>query len=65
MNFLSVTNWFGGKSVFFASVFTVVGIILAFLGKLTPNYIALAGAMQTLIAGRSIADDYHERNCKS
>jgi len=57
----SAYSWFGGKSTFFAFWFFVFGVILAFLGHLTGQYIALAGALQTIIATRSICDDLHER----
>lgn len=57
-----VYNWFGGRSTAFTLWFFVVGVILAFQDKLSVNYIALAGALQTIIATRSIAGDYHERN---
>jgi len=56
-----VYNWFGGKSVAFALWFFVVASILAFVNKLTANYVAVAGALQALIAARSVASDYHER----
>jgi hypothetical protein len=59
-----VYNFFGGKSTFFAFWFFIVGIILAFKGKLDMNYLGLAGGLQTLIALRSMGDDYHERECK-
>lgn len=58
----SVYNWFGGRSTAFALWFFIVGVILAFQNKLSVNYIALAGALQTLIATRSIAGDHHERS---
>ncbi len=59
-----VYNWFGGRSTAFTLWFFVIGVILAFMDKLSVNYIALAGALQTIIATRSIAGDYHER-CKT
>lgn len=51
----------GGKSVFFALVFLVCGIILAFTGKLNASYVGLAGGVQGLISIRSIMDDFHSR----
>jgi hypothetical protein len=54
--------WFGGRSTAFTLWFFIVGVILAFQDKLSVNYIALAGALQTIIATRSIAGDYHERS---
>jgi len=61
MDMNQIYNWFGGKSIAFALWFFVAGTVLAFIDKLTPNYIAMAGALQTLIAVRSVASDYHER----
>jgi hypothetical protein len=57
-SFVDVTNWFGGKSVFFAVWFFVVGVYLCLHKELDMTYIALAGAIQGLVALRSIADDY-------
>lgn len=54
--------FFEGKSTFFAFIFFSVGSALAFLGKLTPEYVAMASAVQLLLVTRSIMDDYHERN---
>lgn len=61
MNMNKVYNWFGGRSSAFALWFFVAGTILAFIDKLSVNYIAMAGALQTIITTRSIADDYHTR----
>jgi|SRR5579864_2240785 len=60
--FCKLTDMFNGTSRFFAVVFTVCGIILAFKGHLTMEYVALVGSIQGLIVGHSIAQDYHERN---
>jgi hypothetical protein len=57
-------NQFQGKSTFFAFVFMCAGIGLAFIGKLTPTYVSLAGAVQLLITSRSIMDDFHTRAMK-
>jgi hypothetical protein len=59
---MNLYNFFGGRSTFFALVFMTAGIILAFKGSLTPSYIALAGAIQTLLVTRAVAEDYHQRN---
>jgi len=56
-----VYNWFGGKSIAFALWIFIVGAVLAFFNKLHTEYVALAGALQTLIAARSVASDFHER----
>jgi hypothetical protein len=60
--FCHVTDMFNGTCRFFAVVFTTVGIILAFMGKLTAEYVALVGSIQALLVGHSIGQDYHERN---
>ena len=60
-----IYDFCGGKSTFFALVFTGFGVGLSFRGELTSAYVALVGAVQALIVGRAIADDYHERNCGS
>lgn len=59
----NVYFWFGGRSTAFALWFFVVGVILTFLDKLSTNYIGLAGALQIIIATRSIAGDHHDRHC--
>lgn len=56
-----VYGWFGGKSIAFALWFFIVASVLAFFNKLTANYVAVAGALQALIAVRSVASDFHER----
>ncbi|VVB51681.1 Uncharacterised protein [uncultured archaeon] len=60
--FCRVTDMFNGTCRFFAVVFSTVGIILAFMGKLEANYVALVGAIQALLVTHSIGQDYHERN---
>lgn len=59
-----VYNFFGGTSRFFALGFAVCGTVLAFEGKLTSVYVALVTALQALIVGHSIKEDYHERATK-
>ena len=56
-----IYNFFGGKSTFFAFWFFVVGVYFGFHGKLNNDYLALAAGLQTLIALRSLGDDYHVR----
>jgi len=53
--------WFGGRSTAFALWFFVIGATLAFIDKLSVNYVALAGAIQTIITTRAVASDFHER----
>jgi hypothetical protein len=54
--------WFGGRSTFFALGFFTVGSVLAFHDKLSVTYVSLAGAIQALIAVKSVAQDYHDRS---
>jgi hydrogenase/urease accessory protein HupE len=55
-------NFFGGKSITFAVVFTAAGVIGFFRGHLSgTEFVSLATLMQGWIAGRSIMDDLHER----
>jgi hypothetical protein len=49
---------FSGRCTFFALVFTGVGIMLSFRGKLTADYVALVGAIQALILAHSVKEDY-------
>lgn len=59
-----IFNKFAGRSTFFAFVFMTCGIILAFIGKLNASYLGLAGSIQTLLVGRAIMDDQHDRETK-
>ena len=52
---------FQGRSTTFATVFTVCGIILAFLGKLTANYAMLVTAIQGLVVVGSVKEDWHQQ----
>ena len=55
-----IFNWFSGRTTFFAFWFFVIGVILAFLGKLTGQYIAMAGGLQTILTLRAISEDIKE-----
>lgn len=55
-----IYNFFGGRTTFFAFWFFVIGCILAFIGKLTPTFIGMAGGLQTLITLRAVAEDAKE-----
>jgi hypothetical protein len=57
----SFFQFFQGRATAFGILFTVVGIILAFRGKLTGDYVALVGAIQTLVVGHSLKEDYFAR----
>lgn len=48
---------FKGRCTFFAILFSTVGIILAFMGKLTPEFVALVGAIQALLVAHSLKED--------
>jgi hypothetical protein len=54
----SLFGFLQGRATAFAICFTVCGIVLAFHGKLTSDYVALVGAIQTLVIGHSIKEDY-------
>jgi hypothetical protein len=49
---------FQGRSTFFALVFTVVGIILAFKGKLDGNFSLMVAAIQGMVVAGSIKESY-------
>lgn len=57
----SFFTFFQGRATTFAIAFTIVGIILAFRGKLTADYVALVTAIQALVVGHSVKEDYFER----
>lgn len=55
-----MSKFFGlwmGRCTFFACLFTACGIALAFLGKLTADYVALVGAIQALLLAHSYKQD--------
>lgn len=54
-------GFFGGRCTTFAIAFFIVGVFLALRGKLDPNFVALAGIIQSLIVLHSGKEDYHER----
>ncbi len=54
-------NFFQGRATTFAIVFTIVGIILAFKGKLDANFVALIAAIQALIVVHSWKEDVHDQ----
>jgi hypothetical protein len=57
----AVFNVFQGRFTTFAILFTVVGIRLAFMGKLDANYALFIAAIQSLIAVHSFKEDWHEQ----
>lgn len=63
--FVKLCDMFNGRCTFFAVVFTVAGIILAFTGKLTSQYVLFVGAIQALLVAHSAKEDYHDRSSTS
>ncbi len=61
---LPVYNFAGGLSEFWALVFGVVCIVLAFKGKLDANFAMAVTAITGILAAHDAADDYHWRNKK-
>ena len=60
-----VYNFFGGVTEFYAFVFVVVAIVLAFRGELTNAYVCMMGATQTLITALDVHNDLRQdRNTK-
>jgi len=51
-------NFAGGRSTFFALIFTAAGIGLAFRGELSGSFVALVGSIQSLIVAHSAKEDY-------
>lgn len=54
-------NFFQGRATFFAIVFTIAGVTLAFKGKLDANFVALIAAIQALIVVHSWKQDIHDQ----
>jgi hypothetical protein len=54
----AVFSFFQGRATFFALIFTVAGIVLAFKGKLDANYALFVTAIQGLVFAHSIKEDY-------
>jgi hypothetical protein len=61
----SFFNFFQGRATAFAIVFTVVGIRLAFMGKLDSNYALFVTAVQGLIFAHSCKEDWHEQRMEA
>lgn len=53
-------GFFNGRCTFFAILFSVVGIYLALIGKLTAEYVALVGSIQTLLVAHSVKEDMND-----
>jgi len=57
----SIFNFFQGRATAFAILFSVVGIKLAFMGKLDANYALFVTAIQGLIFAHSCKEDWHKQ----
>jgi hypothetical protein len=57
-----VYNFFGGRSTFFALIFVVAGICLAFRNELTGSYVGLVGGIQSMIVAHSAKEDYFKKS---
>jgi hypothetical protein len=61
----SFFNFFQGRATTFAIAFAIVGVILAFRGKLDANYSLFVTAIQGLIFAHSCKEDWHEQRMES
>jgi hypothetical protein len=52
-----VFDFFQGRATFFGIVFTVAGLVLAFTGKLTHEFLELVTVIQTLVFCHSWKED--------
>lgn len=50
------------RSTIFAAFFAITSFALSLKGLLTGQYVAMCSAVQAMIVGRAVAEDYHERN---
>jgi hypothetical protein len=54
---LRVYNFFGGRSMTAFWSLLLVGVVLAFMGKLSDSFVALAGTLYAFVVGRAISED--------
>ena len=54
-------TFFCGRCTTFAILFTVVGIVQEFRGKLDMNFVALVGAVQALLVIHSTKQDWNDQ----
>lgn len=59
--FSAITDAFQGRSTIFAVFFAIVATILAFMGKLTDDYVHVIFAIQGYVLGHSIKEDYFNK----
>lgn len=57
-----VYEFFGGMTEFYAMVFTVVSIHMAYKNLLTPTFVAAIGAIQAIITANDIHNDLSNNN---
>ena len=62
---LPVYQAFGGLSEFWALIFGVSGIVLAFRGKLDSNFAAMIVAVQGILCAHDALDDFHSRRTRN
>jgi hypothetical protein len=55
----------GGRTTLFAFSALLLGAILAYFGKLNSEFVALIGALQTLVIVRAVAQDKQNSAVKS
>jgi len=56
--FVKIANYFGGRHTLFVVFFALTGLGLAWAGKLTAQYVAMCTALQAVVLGHSIKEDY-------
>lgn len=57
----SIFNFFQGRATAFAIVFSIVGIVLAFMGKLDANFSLFVGSIQALVFAHSWKEDVRDQ----
>ena len=57
----SFFSFFQGRATAFAIYFTIIGTILVFKHALTANFVAFVGAIQALVVGHSLKEDWFAR----
>lgn len=50
------------RSTVFAAFFSISSLYLECHSLLTGQYVAMCSAVQAMMVGRAVAEDYHERN---
>jgi hypothetical protein len=55
--FSTIFKWCQGRHTTFAIFFTIMGTLMAWFHRLDPSYVALIGAIQSLILAHSWKED--------